>query len=94
MSNTVEWMAVDGVDYLVLITLSESLTNTIIRDFELEIVVDNQSCEGAQPISSGDADIVASVEGAAEQDPAYCENVEIISSQPGVWYKVSRVRGA
>ena len=38
MSNTVEWVAVDGVDYLVLITLSEFSASTTIRDFELEIV--------------------------------------------------------
>ena len=39
LPKTVEWMAVDGVEYLVLITLSEFSASTNIRDnFEREIV--------------------------------------------------------
>ena len=89
MSNTVEWTAVDGVDYLVLMTLSEFTASTIRRDFELEIVGDNQFCEGAQPIFQGDADVVATVENAAKQDVKFCEDVaQTTFSQPGVWYEV------
>ena len=90
MSNTVEWIAVDGVDYLVLITLSESIADTTILDFELEIVGNNQLCEGAHPIFQDDADVVASVENATKQVVIFCEDeAQSNSSQPGVWYKVS-----
>ena len=54
----------------------------------------NLYCEGAQPIFSRVADIVASVEGAAEQGVVFCEDeAQTKSFQPGVWYKVSGVRG-
>jgi hypothetical protein len=93
-SNTVEWTAASGVDYLILMSLSESYAVTNIRDFLLEILGNNNFCEEAQPIVSGDADIVASVENATEQEVILCEDVNpITSSQPGVWYKVSGVRG-
>ena len=91
MPNTVEWIAEDGVDYLVLITSSELSAGPIIPDlFELEIVGNNQFCEGAQPILQDDADVVASVENATTQEVLFCEDeAQITSSQPGVWYKVS-----
>ena len=96
MSNTVEWVAVDRVDYLVLITLSEFSASTTIRrdNFELQIVSNIQICAGARPIFSDHADIVASVEGAAEQDLRFCEDeAPTASSEPGVWDKVSGLRG-
>ena len=93
MSNTVEWTAESGVNYLVLITLSEFSASTTIRDFELQIIGNEQFCEGAQPIVPGDADVVASVENATKQDVVFCEDVaQTTSSEPGVWYKVSGVR--
>ena len=93
MSNTVEWTAESGVNYLVLITLSEFSASTTIRDFELQIIYD-PFCDGAQPIFSGDADVVASVENATKQDVVFCEDVaQTTSAEPGVWYKVRGVRG-
>jgi hypothetical protein len=93
-SSTVEWTAASGADYLLLITLSESSAGTTIRDFELQIFLANNFCEGAQTIVSGNAVIVASVENATEQDVVLCENVkQITSSEPGVWYNVRKVRG-
>ena len=91
LPKTVEWMAVDGVEYLVLITLSEFSAGTNIRDnFALEIVGNNQFCGGAQPIFQGDVANQASLQNAIKQDVIFCEDVaQSISSQPGVWYKVS-----
>jgi ribosomal protein L7Ae-like RNA K-turn-binding protein len=49
-------------------------------EFELQIFANNKFCEGAQPIVSGAAAIVSSVEKAAEQLVIFCEDVDQISS--------------
>ena len=98
ISNAVAWTAAIGVDYPLLLTLSEFSARTSMREFEPQIVGNNNFCEGAQPVVCCDAAIIASVENATQQNVILCEDINPFSdSQPGLWCNVgggvSRVCG-
>ena len=62
------------MDRIILVTSTVFLSPSTFPDkFELQIIRNNQFCEGAQPIFQG-VEVVATVENAAKQDVIFCED--------------------